>query len=250
MRGGRREEERLESEMDSEVEGMDMTEGEMVGDGVVSESSEGAELGTNPVVPDAGVVSPRVERDMEEVSLRPAVWDATVSVGYGAWKVRPVDASVGSWTLDKRVRRLMRHGKVSVTRQEVETLVVRLREGVVDAGLTDIMGKRRETVRDVLEDAVVRVSPMVVTSSKKRSGSVMKVPTMVSGKARHQRGMHYLVTGARVRSFGSGIPLVRALAQEIVMVLTDQECYALTKYRMVVKDAKANRMYLPRARSE
>jgi ribosomal protein S7 len=176
-------------------------------------------------------------------------WDGSDSVlgsgVYGDWNVGCVDHSVGSWTLDKLVRRLMRGGHGSVSRGQVEERVMCVREVMSDVRLLDVSGAPRLTVKDAREDAVVRVSPMVATSSMKRSGSVMKVPVMLPLKKRHQRGMHYLVKGARVRAFSSGVPLVRALAQEILMVLTDQECYSVMKYRSTVKDAKANRMYLP-----
>ena len=116
-----------------------------------------------------------------------------------------------------------------------------------DTPLTTLDGRPVITGVDAMIDTILRLSPFVTVKTSKRGGANVKIPTLLHGLRSCSLGIRLLVDGAIHRAKNNGMPLGHALLMETLSVLDNGNASSLARARMIIKEAKANRMFRPRS---
>lgn len=146
-----------------------------------------------------------------------------------AEKKKPVaDARYASPLVEKLINTVMRRGKKTIAQKIVYTAIDRTREG------TDSIDPL-----ETLHKAVENVRPKLEVKSRRVGGATYQVPVEVPPERQITLALRWIVNFAKNRK---GVPMVRALAQELKDAAAGQG-NAIKKRDDLHKMAQANRAF-------
>ncbi|MCX7712558.1 MAG: 30S ribosomal protein S7 [Chthoniobacterales bacterium] len=146
-----------------------------------------------------------------------------------AIKKKPVaDARYASPLVEKLINTVMRRGKKTLAQKIVYTAIDRTREGTDSVDPLDILHRAVENVRPKLE-----------VKSRRVGGATYQVPVEVPPERQITLALRWIVNFAKNRK---GIPMIRALAQELKDAAAGQG-NAIKKRDDLHKMAQANRAF-------
>lgn len=141
-------------------------------------------------------------------------------------KVLP-DTKYGSEVVEKFIRRMMMHGKKSISTS-------------IMYGAMDIMGEKAgENALDVFNKALENVKPLVEVKSRRVGGATYQVPIEIHEKRREALAMRWIIAAARGRN---GKSMSEKLAMEMLDA-SNSTGTAFKKKEDVHRQAEANKAF-------
>lgn len=141
-------------------------------------------------------------------------------------KVLP-DTRFGSQIVEKFIRRMMMHGKKSISTKIMYDAM-------------DIMGEKSgEKPLDVFNKALENVKPLVEVKSRRVGGATYQVPTEINEKRREALAMRWIIGAARNRN---GKSMSENLAMEMLDA-SNSTGTAFKKKEDVHRQAEANKAF-------